>query len=121
MLLLLCLLLVGGLPVAPSPTPEPPADPEPPAAAVSLTEWTVPWDDTRPRDPYVGPQDRVWFVGQRGNYLAYLQPEEGTFERYDLPEGTGPHNVIVDPDGTPWIAGNRDAYIERLDPQSGTV
>lgn len=89
--------------------------------AVTLTEWSVPWDDTRPRDPYVDQGNRVWFVGQRGNYAAYLSPETGEFERYDLPDGAGPHNLIVADDGTVWYAGNRDAHIGRLDPSSGEI
>lgn len=60
----------------------------PTSDAATITEWEVPWEDTRPRDPYVDSQDRVWFVGQRGNYAAYLTPSDGTFERFDLPEGT---------------------------------
>jgi len=123
MSLLLSLLVASGLLVAPpaDPEPVPVALQEAPTDAVSITEWTVPWEKTRPRDPYVGPDGRVWFVGQAGNYLAYLTPEDGSFERYDLPEGTGPHNVIVDDDGTPWVAGNRDAYIGRLNPETGEV
>lgn len=109
------LLVSGGLLV-------PTADPDPgPVETVSITEWTVPWENTRPRDPYVGPEDRVWFVGQRGNYLAYLSRGEGSFERYDLPEGTGPHNLIVEESGTVWFAGNRDAYIGRLNPDDGSI
>lgn len=91
------------------------------ADEVAINEWTVPWENTRPRDPYVDNQDRVWFVGQRGNYLAYLTPSNGEFKRYDLPEGTGPHNLIVDDQGTVWFAGNRDAYIGRLNPETGDV
>lgn len=86
-----------------------------------ITEWQVPWDDTRPRDPYVDNQGRVWFVGQRGNYAAYLNPEDGTFQRFDLPERAGPHNLIVAEDGTVWYAGNTDAHIGRLDPSTGKV
>ena len=41
-------------------------------------------------------QGRVWFVGQQGNYLAFLDPETGEFKRYDLDPGAGPHNLIVD-------------------------
>jgi len=31
----------------------------------TLEEWQVPWLESRPRDPYVAPDGRVWFVGQR--------------------------------------------------------
>jgi virginiamycin B lyase len=99
--------------------------PEDPASAASLaleiTEWDVPWPDTRPRDPYMSPDGRVWFVGQVGNYLAYLEPDTGEFTRFELPEGARPHNVIVDPDGVPWYAGNGDRHIGRLDPATGEV
>jgi len=97
----------------------------PPATAVEpgaeIREWRVPWTDTRPRDPFVGPQGRVWFVGQTGDYLASLEPADGRFERYELEAGAGPHNLIVDRDGQVWYAGNRDAHIGRLDPHSREI
>ena len=91
------------------------------AGAVELREWPVPWEDTRPRDPYVAPDGEVWFVGQRGDYLAHLDPENGEFGRVDLDPGTGPHNLIVDSSGTVWYAGNRAAHIGRLDPESSEI
>ncbi len=47
------------------------------AAAPDVREWTVPWEGTRPRDPYVDGKGRVWFVGQQGDYVAYLEPKSG--------------------------------------------
>lgn len=88
---------------------------------VQIREWDVPWPDTRPRDPYLGPDGRVWFVGQAGHYAAVLNPQTGDFRRYDLPEGTGPHNLIVADDGTVWYAGNRVANIGKLDPETGEI
>ena len=88
---------------------------------VSITEWEVPWADSRPRDPHVGPDGRVWFVGQRSDYVAVLDPADGEFDRFDLPEGAGPHNLIVDDDGTVWYAGNRVANIGELDPETGEI
>ncbi|HVR42982.1 MAG TPA: lyase [Thermoanaerobaculia bacterium] len=89
--------------------------------AVPIREWDVPWERTRPRDPAVAPDGRVWFVGQQGDYLASLDPKSGSFTKVDLEKGAAPHNLIVAADGTVWYAGNRDAYIGRLDPKSGTV
>ena len=89
--------------------------------SVDIREWPVPWEESRPRDPYVGPEGRVWFVGQRADYAAYLDPETGEFTRYDLPEGAGPHNLIVAENGTVWYAGNRDRHIGRIDPESGEI
>jgi len=88
---------------------------------VTITEWEVPWAETRPRDPIVAPDGRVWFVGQRAHYVAVLDPETGEMERIDLGDGAGPHNVIVDADGTPWYAGNRDMHIGKIDPTTHQI
>ena len=88
---------------------------------IEITEWQVPWEESRPRDPYVDGQGRVWFVGQRTHYAAYLDPETGDFQRFDLDDGVGPHNLIVDEDGTVWYAGNRAAHIGKLNPVTGAI
>jgi virginiamycin B lyase len=85
----------------------------------AITEWTVPWSGSRPRDPYVGATGRVWFVGQNADYAAYLEPESGEFRRFALPAGAGPHNLIVGTDV--WYAGNGDAHIGKLDPTTGEI
>jgi virginiamycin B lyase len=86
-----------------------------------ITEWKVPWEGSRPRDPYVAPDGKVWFVGQQGNYIAFLEPNSGIFKRYEIDPGTHPHNLIVDQRGQVWYAGNRNGMIGRLDPASGTI
>jgi virginiamycin B lyase len=91
------------------------------ASEVEIREWPVPWADSRPRDPYVDGQGRVWFVGQRGNYVAYLEPGSGEFKRFELDEGTLPHNLIVARDGGVWYAGNGNGHIGRLDPATGQI
>lgn len=91
---------------------------------VELREWLVPWENSRPRDPYVDAGGLVWFVGQRGHYVANFDPETGEFNRYDLEPGTGPHNLIVAADGmdrTVWYAGNLKSHIGRLDPATGDI
>lgn len=92
-----------------------------PPPRVVITEWKVPWSQTRPRDPYVDSQGRVWFVGQAGNYIAYLDPSTGQFKRYEIDPGTHPHNLIIDPKGIVWYAGNANGMIGRLDPASGKI
>jgi len=95
----------------------------PPAAAsqvLEITEWEVPWAQTRPRDPWVETAERIWFVGQRADYVAHLNPESGDFERFDLEAGAGPHTVIVNEAGA-WYAGNRAAHIGRIDAESGAI
>lgn len=88
---------------------------------VQIKEWLVPWENTRPRDPYVDKKGRVWFCGQTGDYIAYFNPGTEKFKRYDLDPGTGPHNLIVDKKGYIWFAGNQQGYIGRLSPKSGKI
>ena len=122
MLLLASLLLLA----APSPIPPASGDAPPIRAAadtvaVAITEWTVPWEKSRPRDPYVAPDGRVWFVGQVGNYVAVLDPKSGKFQRFELEDGALPHNLVVDGKGQVWYAGNGNGHIGRLDPATGKV
>ncbi len=100
--------------------------PAPPAAAQALAdpelqEWMVPYEDSRPRDPMVGPDGRVWFVGQRSDYVAALDPQSGEFTRFDLEAGAGPHNLVVAPNGTVFYTGNRARHIGVLDPSTGSI
>ncbi len=88
---------------------------------VDIKEWPVPWADSRPRDPDVAPDGKVWFVGQVGNYIARLDPTTGEFKRYELDPEVNPHNLIVDKQGIVWYAGNRASHIGRLDPADGKV
>ena len=91
------------------------------AEKIEITEWDVPWEESRPRDPYVAPDGKVWFVGQRGHYVAWLDRETGEFKKFPLDEGTGPHNLVVGDDGTVFYAGNLVRHIGTLDPESGEV
>lgn len=97
------------------------ASPDPLQAQVPVKEWPVPYEQSRPRDPYVDSKSRVWFVGQVGNYIAYLEPESGTFKRYELEDGALPHNLIVDQKDMVWYAGNGNGHIGKLDPATGKI
>ncbi len=88
---------------------------------VQIQEWQVPWEETRPRDPYVAPDGDIWFVGQRADYISEFNPDSEEFRRIDLPEGAGPHNCIVDDEGYIWYAGNRAAHIGKVDPETGEI
>lgn len=88
---------------------------------VTITEWEVPWEDSRPRDPYVAPDGDIWFVGQRSHYVAEFDPDTEEFRKFDLEDGAGPHTVIVDDNGTPWYAGNRANHIGKVNPETGDI
>jgi virginiamycin B lyase len=84
-------------------------------------QWDVPFGaDTRPRDPYADAQGRVWFVGQAGNYVAYLDSKTGDFKRYEIDRGTNPHNLVIEK-GMVWFTGNRNNRIVKLDPKTGKL
>lgn len=91
-----------------------------PLPALDISEWEVPYENARPRDPWRGPDGKVWFVGQTDDYVATLDPATGEFERIDLVEGAGPHTVIVDRRGA-WYAGNKVAHIGRIDLDSHEI
>lgn len=88
---------------------------------LTITEWEVPWSNTRPRDPYVAPDGSIWFVGQTGHYVARFDPRTAEFKRFALDDGAGPHNLIVDQAGTVWYAGNRQAHIGKVNPVTGAI
>lgn len=84
-------------------------------------EFTVPWASTRPRDPIMDQAGRVWFVGQQGNYIAYLDPKTGQFKQYSIDPGTNPHNINLDEQGGVWFTGNRNSRIVHLNPETGEL
>jgi virginiamycin B lyase len=86
-----------------------------------ITEWAVPWQGGNPQDPYVDDMHRVWFTGRAGDYLAYLDPFSGKFERFRLAVGTAPDAVVVDGHGGVWYAGAGSGQIGKLDLRSKLV
>jgi len=90
------------------------------ADAVEIKEWEVPWESSRPRDPWVLSADEVWFVGQRAHYAATFNPKTGEFKKYDLPDNAGPHTVIADERGA-WYAGNLAQHIGFIDAETKEI
>jgi len=96
------------------------------AASASIAQydpkqWDVPFGaGTRPRDPFADERGRVWFVGQGGNYVAYLDSRTGQFRRYEIEPATHPHNLVIER-GVVWFTGNRNGRIVRLDPATGKL
>ena len=84
---------------------------------VTIDAYAVPWGG-RVRDPFVGHDGRVWFVGQAASYLAVFDTVTKRFDRIEIDPEAHPHTVIVGPDGAAWYAGNSNATIVRVDPTS---
>jgi len=91
------------------------------ADSLEIREWQVPFEKSRPRDPFAESATSVWFVGQRSGYLAHLDVESGEFEQVELKDGSGPHNLIVGSDGVVWYAGNLNRLIGRYDPATKEI
>ena len=91
------------------------------ASSLDIKEWQVSYDASRPRDPFADSASSVWFVGQRGGYLAHLDVQTGQFTKIDLKQGSGPHNLIVGSDGVVWYAGNLNQMIGRYDPETNNI
>jgi len=91
------------------------------AAKLDIREWQVPYEESRPRDPFAESATSVWFVGQRTGYLARFDAETGAFTQVPLKEGSGPHNLIVGSDGIVWYAGNLNRLIGRYDPEKKNI
>ncbi|MEM1262746.1 MAG: lyase [Pseudomonadota bacterium] len=91
------------------------------SADIDIREWQVPYESSRPRDPFAESEESVWFVGQRSGYLAHLDVASGDIDKIDLKDGSGPHNLIVGSDGIVWYAGNRTRLIGRYDPATKTI
>ena len=90
-------------------------------ASLEPKEWTVPWEKTRPRDPIMDQSGKVWFVGQAGNYVAYLDSKSGQFKRFEIDAGTFPHNINLDERGGVWFTGNRNGKLYSIDPATGAL
>jgi virginiamycin B lyase len=118
---LLSIILIGGWGSTTAEEPKPEPGNPTRKLTLSIREWPVPWQGTRPRDPAVAPDGTIWFVGQQGDYLGQLNSETGEMRRFELPTGAGPHTVVIDEAGYPWYAGNLDRHIGRLDPATGKV
>ena len=88
---------------------------------ITIEEWQVPWESSRPRDPYVAPDGDIWFVGQRTHYVAEFDPETEEFRKIDLENGAGPHTVVVAADGTPWYTGNTANHLGEVNPENGKI
>lgn len=97
------------------------ATPSVAADSLDIREWEVPYERSRPRDPFAASDSSVWFVGQRSGYLAHLDVATGEFMQVELKDGSGPHNLIVGSDGVVWYAGNLNRLIGRYDPATGEI
>lgn len=92
-----------------------------PADTLEIEEWQVPWERTRPRDPSVAADGKIWFVGQVGNYIGIFDPATETFEKIDFTDRVLPHNITTGPDGAMWYAGNAIGHIGRVDPRTKEI
>src|SRR5438552_19054141 len=62
------------------------------AAEVSIDEWDVPTENSRPHDPAVAPDGALWSTEPRANKPGRPDPRTGQLTEFPLPtHGSGPH------------------------------
>src|SRR5205807_9819708 len=70
------------------------------AAEVSIDEWDVPTENSRPHDPAVAPEAALWGTEQRANKLGRLDPRAGQTKERPLPTpGPGPRGLAAAREG----------------------
>ena len=57
----------------------------------------VPWEGTRPRDPYVAPNGLVWSWDRKGT-TSPTRSQDRQVRSLQIDPGTHPHNLVVAPD-----------------------
>lgn len=95
--------------------------PAPGKLEIQFEAWTAPTLGQRVRDPAEAPDGKIWWAGQYGNLLGYVDPQSGAMREYRLPRGAHPHTVLVASDNQVWYTGNKNGTIGRLDPDTGKV
>jgi virginiamycin B lyase len=88
---------------------------------ISFTEWVVPTPGQRSRDPVEAPDGKIWWVGQWGDIIGWINPETGEMREYPLPAGAKPHSVTIGADGSVWYTGNKNATLGLLNPETGAI
>src|SRR5207253_5373704 len=92
------------------------------ASEVSIEEWDVPTENSRPHDPAVAPDGALWFTEQRANKLGRLDPRTGQMKEFPLrTPGSGPHGLVADREGSIWFTAISKGYVGKLDPKTGSV
>lgn len=88
---------------------------------LTFKEWFVPTLGQRSRDPVEAPDGKIWWVGQWGDIIGWIDPQTDQMQEYALPAGAKPHSVTIGPDGSVWYTGNKNATIGLLDPKTGAI
>src|SRR5207249_814698 len=92
-----------------------------------INEWPVPWERTRPRDPFVASDGRVvfdsrgdiWFSAQSGNVVGKLTVASGDIRLARVPTPNArPYGIVVDKSDRPWIALFGTNKIATVDPRT---
>jgi virginiamycin B lyase len=60
----------------------------------------------------------LWFTGQSGIY-GRVNPESGSVDVFDAPNGRGPYGITVTPDGQVYYASLAGSYMGRIDTGTG--
>src|SRR5438552_18337204 len=82
---------------------------------VSIREWELPTQKSRPHDPAVGADGALWYTAQQANAIGRLDPATGENKLYALTTpNSGPHGLVSDSTGNIWFTANYAGYIGKL-------
>jgi virginiamycin B lyase len=89
---------------------------------VTITEWLAPTLGSRPHDPLIAHDDKIWWTGQFQSRLGYVDPATGAAKEFplDVPD-SGPHGLVEDAHGNIWFTAVNKRYVGKLDPTSGEI
>jgi len=92
-------------------------------AAVEITEYALPQEDSLPHDLVIGPAGRIWITAFFYDELWALDPATGAIETFAAdarPEvNAQPRALEFDDDGTLWVVNGGTEAVLRFDPSSG--
>lgn len=91
-----------------------------PAPAAGIEK--IPMPESAARDPHTlvfGPDGRIWFTVQGGNFVGRLDPgtREVDLVRVPTPDAR-PYGIVVSPDGIPWVALFGTHKLASVDPET---
>jgi len=91
------------------------------AQSIDIREWLIPWERSTASHPLVDANGLIWFIGQRGNFIANFEPISGDFNRYDLGNGVGPYGLARDSNRNFWFSTRKGRSLGFLNPGTATV
>ncbi len=87
-----------------------------------VTIWPTPIAGSRPRRGRFDDNNILWFAEYAGNAIAMLDPDEGRFKEWPMPNKYDwPYDVVAAKNGEVWTGSMFTDLVTRLDSKSGQM